>query len=88
MVEEVRAEVSYRPYWIAWFALLILTLSMVYIGSPAALIAGMIVKAALIIFWFMHMRMERLSFALIVLLSIFATSMVLYLLIMPDGKAM
>ena len=87
-MQNLEALPTYRSYWIAWVVLLILTLAMVFIGSPAVLIAGMAIKAAIIVFWYMHLRFERMSFVMIILIAIFATSLVLFYLIAPDGKSM
>jgi len=78
---------SYRPYWIAWFVLLVITLLMVGIHSPALLIAGMAVKATIIGLWFMHLRHERLSLVMTVALGIVLTTLILFALIAPDGMA-
>ncbi len=81
-------EFSYKPYWIAWLCLLAITLAMVFIGNQAVLIVGMALKATIIGAWFMHLRYERLDFVLCVALGILATSLVLFFLIAPDGRAM
>jgi hypothetical protein len=87
-MEKVQIGASYRTYWIAWFVLLGLTIVMVFLATPVVLIAGMTVKAAIIGLIFMHLRYERLLFVLYILLGIFATALILYGLIAPDGKAM
>ncbi|MBI3268128.1 MAG: hypothetical protein HYZ53_03835 [Planctomycetes bacterium] len=81
-------DVPYRTYWRAWGCLLALTLGMVLIGHPAVLLAGMTLKAAIIAFVFMHLKFERAGLVVSVLVGIFATSLVLFLLLIPDGLAM
>ena len=88
MTTEPHADVDYRKYWIAWFVLLIITLAMIFVGSPTVLILGMTCKATIICLWFMHLRYEHIELVLSVLIGIFGTSLILYLLIAPDGMAM
>ena len=88
MTSQTHAEVDYRTYWLAWLCLLVITLAMVFIGNQPVLIAGMSLKAAIIGLWFMHLRYERLDLVLSVALGIFATALILFLLIFPDGRAM
>lgn len=78
----------YRGYWYAWLILLALTLAMVFVGHPAVLLGGMMVKATIIALWFMHLRHERLSLGLAVAISILFTGLALFVLIAPDGRAM
>ncbi|MFQ5843574.1 MAG: hypothetical protein ACE5JG_01150 [Planctomycetota bacterium] len=82
------AESPYRSYWRAWVVLLGITLFMVLVTHPPVLLAGMGVKALIITLWFMHLRHERLDFALYVLVGVFLTALVLFGLIAPDGSAM
>ena len=79
---------GYGTYWLAWLALLVITLVMVFIGSAPLLILGMATKAAVIFLLFMHLKFERRRLAWTVLLGIFATAAVLSILITPDGRAM
>jgi caa(3)-type oxidase subunit IV len=79
---------SYALYWKAWLALLAITVTMVFVGSTPVVVAGIAAKAAIILLWFMHMRYERLDFALFVLVSMFFLALVLFGLIVPDGRAM
>ena len=88
MTSQAHSEADYRKYWLAWLVLLAITLAMVFIGSPAILLAGMTLKAVIIMLWFMHLRYERLDLLLCVVIGLFATALVLFLLIVPDGKAM
>lgn len=85
---EAHVQVSYKTYWYAWLCLLVLTLVMVFIGDPPVLIAGICVKALIITLWFIHLRYEKLELVLYVLGGIFATALVLFFLIAPDGRAM
>jgi hypothetical protein len=82
------AESPYWTYWKAWLFLLGITLAMLTFSHTGLLIVGMTVKAAIIAFWFMHLKKERFDFVLYILVGIFATALVLFLLIMPDGRAM
>ncbi len=79
---------GYGTYLKAWVVLLFLTILMVMIANPAFLIAGMTVKALIIALYFMHLRHERRDFTLYMLLGLFLTSLLLFGLIIPDGRAM
>lgn len=85
MTDHAHAAADYRTYWIAWLVLLGITLAMIFVGNPTVLIAGMSLKAAIICLWFMHLRYEHRDLLLTVLIGLFATAMVLYGLIIPDG---
>ena len=78
---------DYSVYWKAWGVLLIITLLMVFITAPAFLVAGMLVKATIIAFWFMHLRSERRDFVFYVVGAVVIFSLFLYGLIIPDGLA-
>ena len=67
---------------------LLITVAMVFVHTPLILIVGMTIKAAIIVFWFMHLRFERKDFALVFILCLFFTALVLFGLIVPDGLAM
>ena len=88
MTTQEHGTVSYTTYWRAWLCLLVITVTMVFIGSAPVLIGGMMLKATIIALWFMHLRYERLDFVLCVIISIFCTALLLYLLILSDGRAM
>ena len=88
MTAQSHPQVSYRTYWVAWLCLLAITVAMVFTGTRPVLILGMCVKATIIALWFMHLKYERLDFVLCVLVGIFATGLVLFGLIAPDGMAM
>lgn len=79
---------SYRTYWIAWAALLLITLAMVFIGSKPVLATGMLLKATIISLLYMHLKFERTGLILTVVLGIFATTAVLVVVLVPDGMAM
>lgn len=80
-------DTPYRTYWLAWLALLTITIAMVAIGHPALLLVGMAVKATIIALWFMHLRYERAALLLTVALVIVATNLLLFGLIAVDGMA-
>lgn len=77
---------SYRTYWIAWFILLVLTVALVFTGASTILVGGIMIKAAIIVLLYMHLGSEKLGLILSVLLGLFATAVILWLLILPDGK--
>ena len=83
----------YRGYWILWAVLLIVTLLMIAIEGanlPVALAAvillfGSAIKATLIIFYYMHLKFEHLSLILTVLVGLFVTSILMFVLPAYDG---
>jgi caa(3)-type oxidase subunit IV len=87
---------SYRTYWAIWGLLLILTLGMMAVESAtfpraiaiAVLLAAMMVKAAFILGWFMHLRFERQALRLTVVLATVLTIVFLFGLLAPDGVYM
>lgn len=79
---------NYRSLLVAWLALLVITVTMVFVHRPPVLISGMIAKAAIIALWFMHLRFERKDFVFVFILCLFGTAVVLFGLIIPDGQAM
>lgn len=82
------AEVSYKTYWMAWLALLALTIVMVFVKSPTMLIIGMLIKASVIAFLFMHLMFEKRDFVILVIASGFVLSLILFGLMIPDGMVM
>ena len=78
----------YKTYWTAWLALLVVTVLMVFVANRSVLIAGMVFKAAIILMLFMHLKYEKFALIVTVLLGVFATSLLLYGLLIPDGMAM
>ena len=83
----------YRLYWILWAVLLTTTLLMIAIEGanlPATLAAVLLllgsgVKAVLIIFHYMHLRFEHKTLILTVLVGLFATSILMFVLPAYDG---
>jgi len=73
--------------------LAVLTLTMVAIGesgmveAPKALLLliGSLIKASLIIFYFMHLKFERMGLILTVLVGIFVTSILMFVVPAYDG---
>ena len=86
-------EAGYRIYWFTWLFLLLLTLLMLATGLvslPKAflvllLIVAMLAKASLIGAHFMHLRFEKMSLVLTVVVGILATAAILFGLIAFDG---
>lgn len=83
----------YRLYWILWAVLLTTTLLMIAIEGanlPAALAAVLLllgsgIKAVLIIFHYMHLRFEHKTLILTVLVGLFVTSILMFVLPAYDG---
>ena len=88
MENETATSPDYSVYWKAWGVLLVITLLMVFISTRGFLIAGMIAKANIIAFWFMHLKSERKDFVFYVLGSIVIFALVLFVLISKDGSVM
>ena len=87
-VDATQTQASYAKYWVAWLCLLVITLVMVFVANPLGLMTGMALKATIIVLWFMHLRYERLELTLSVIITLFATSLILFFLMVPDGRAM
>ena len=83
----------YRGYWILWAVLLTVTLLMIAIEGaelPAALavvmlLFGSAIKATLIIFYYMHLKFEHLGLILTVLVGLFVTAILMFVLPAYDG---
>ena len=83
----------YRFYWLLWAVLLAVTLLMIAIEGaslPAAvavvvLLIGSAIKATLIIFYYMHLKFEHLGLILTVLVGLFATAILMFVLPAYDG---
>ncbi len=83
---------GYRVYWVTWGWLLLITLlevGVVFVPMPRwmltlllVILAGM--KAGLIIAFFMHVRMERISFIYTVLVPM-VLGVILFFALIPDG---
>jgi len=78
----------YAIYFKIWGVLLVITLLMVFTRNPAILLPGMAAKATLIALWFMHLKDERRDFIFYIAGSIVLFSLILFALIVPDGKVM
>jgi caa(3)-type oxidase subunit IV len=84
----------YRGYWILWAVLLTVTLLMIAIegaGLPAALavvmlLFGSTIKATLIIFYYMHLKFEHLGLILTVLVGLFVTAILMFVVPAYDGS--
>jgi cytochrome c oxidase subunit IV len=82
-----------RVYWGSWFVLLVFTVAMLWADSVSIpriafvvfMLAAMLTKVAIIGANFMHLRTERLSLVLTVVIGLLATAAILFLLIAPDA---
>ena len=83
----------YRFYWLLWVVLLAVTLLMIAIEGaslPTALavvilLFGSAVKATLIIFYYMHLKFEHMGLILTVLVGLFVTAILMFVLPAYDG---
>ena len=86
----------YRGYWILWAVLLTVTMLMIAVEGanlPAALavvvlLFGSATKATLIIFYYMHLKFEHLGLILTVLVGLFVTAILMFVLPAYDGGHM
>lgn len=86
-------EGGYRIYAVTWFWLLAITvleLGVVLLGVPkillaTTLIAMAILKAALIMAYFMHLRYEKLSLIYAIVVPMFFLAIVLFSGVGPDA---
>lgn len=70
-----------------------LTVSMIFIGESGMsqapkvvlLLLGSTIKASLIIFFFMHLKFERMGLIMTVLIGIFVTSILMFVIPAYDG---
>ena len=82
-----------RTYWLTWGILLVLTIVMLGLDVaplPKALfvfvmIAAMLVKAILIGGVFMHLRSERTSLIVMIIVGLIVTGLFLFALMVPDA---
>jgi cytochrome c oxidase subunit IV len=88
MTETTHPAPDYKVYLKVWLTLLVITLVMVFVQNRAVLIGGMVIKASLIVLWFMHLLYERIDFILLMVVSIAFFSILLFGLIAPDGLVM
>ena len=87
------SEHPYRAYWILWGVLLAVTLLMIAIEGaslPPAfavilLLFGSGIKATLILFYYMHLKFEHMQLILTVLVGLFLTSILMFVLPAYDG---
>lgn len=85
---------GYGLYWMVWGVLLVLTFVMIFIGEAnlgyvakaILLLLGAAAKASLIIFYFMHMRWEKPTLAMTVLVGMFLTGALMFALPAYDGS--
>ena len=92
-MSETIAAHGYKTYVIILGILLAVTLVMIFIGessmapAPQALLLllGSAIKATLIIFYYMHMRFENFGLILTVLVGIFITSFLMFVIPAYDG---
>lgn len=85
--------VSYRTYWSIWGILLVLTVAMIFLDNAPisrpllfmVLMVAMLFKAALVAGYFMHLRYERLALGVGVFFGLLVLSVVLFVLLIPDG---
>lgn len=93
MAAKLGSGARHKLYMTTWLALLALTVVMLLVdNSPiprvalvAVLLIAMLVKAALIGANFMHLRSERLSLTLMVVVGLLITGAILFVLIAPDA---
>jgi cytochrome c oxidase subunit 4 len=84
---------GYRIYAVTWFWLLAITvleLGVVLLGVPKVLLATTLIvmailKAALIMAYFMHLRYEKLSLVYAVVVPMFFLAIVLFSAVGPDA---
>lgn len=88
MTDTTHPTPNYMVYLKVWLTLLVITVVMVFIQNRAVLIGGMVIKASLIVLWFMHLLYEKIDFILLMVVSIALFSIVLFGLIAPDGLVM
>ena len=87
---------SIKSYWIAWGVLLSLTVTMIVVESASLtrtvavlfLLAAMAFKGTIIGGRFMHLRLERRTIVLPLVLATLLTALVLYGLIAVDAAWM
>ena len=91
--EETHVAAGYKVYAVVWFWLLVITLlelGLVIVHAPRALLIGSLIilalmKAALIIAYFMHLRYEKLSLVYTVITPMFFLAIVLFAFLGPDA---
>lgn len=91
--EEAHVAGSYRVYGVVWFWLLVITmleLGAVLVHFPRtllifSLLIMALMKAALIIAYFMHLRYEKLSLVYTVVTPMFFLAIVIFAFMGPDA---
>ena len=84
---------GYRSYWVTWFWLLVITVlevAIVLLKVPKAVLAVSLLtlalmKAALIMAYFMHLKYERLSLIYTVVVPMVALAVILFGFVAPDA---
>ena len=82
-----------KVYWITWSVLLVFTVVMLVMDSVSIprmafvvfMIAAMLTKASIIGANFMHLRFERPTLVVTVVVGLLVTATILYVLIRPDA---
>lgn len=84
-----------RIYWYTWAALFVFTILMLLADGASSsiprvafvlfMLVAMLLKATLIGSNFMHLRLERRSLAITVVVGLLITGTILYALIVPDA---
>jgi len=82
-----------KTYWVTWSVLLVFTLVMVLMDSApiprlafvAFMLVAMLTKASIIGANFMHLRHERISLVLTVVVGLLVMATILFVLIVPDA---
>lgn len=83
--------ISYKTYWITWFALLCITFLSIgadHLKAPnlrlVLLLLLMLSKATLILLNFMHLSHEKVNLAMTIVVGILGTSLILFFIISFD----
>ena len=83
-----------RTYWITWAVLLVFTVLMLWADGASSIprvtfvvfmLAAMLTKVSLIGANFMHLRRERVTLVVTVVVGLLVTGTILYVLIAPDA---
>ena len=85
-MQEAHAGSGYKSYWAIWVVLLVLTVVMLKVSHQGLIIAGIAIKSGLIAMWFMHLKFEKTGLIWAVVISIVATTAVLFGLIAVDAR--
>ena len=93
--EDSKMSSSKNLYIKVWLLLLVLTAVMTIVDrSPVApivligvLVLAMLLKAGIIAAYFMHLRFERMSLVLTVLIGLLVTGAILFLFLVPDARS-